>query len=71
MNVNIVWGEPERVHNACKCNSAQSVCDTVIVHFSGVLMHDLSQMSEDVKASCVSYGHTSTMHSRSLLHKLG
>ena len=42
MNVNIVWGEPERVHDmmmhACRYNSAQSVCDTVIVHFSGVLM---------------------------------
>ena len=25
-------------------------------------LHDLSQLSEDVKAYCVSYGHTSTMH---------
>ena len=39
----------------------QSECDTVIVHFPYVCT---SQLSEDVKASCVSYGRTSTIHSR-------
>ena len=59
MYVNIVWGEPEQVHDMMMHANAivhmQSVCDTVIVHFSGVQ----------------SYGHTSKMHSRGLLHKPG
>ena len=53
------------VHSQCVtlylCISVECLC----------LRHDLSQLSEDVKASCVSYGHTSTMHSRGLLHKPG
>ena len=44
MNVNIVWDEPERVHDnydlmhANAIVHSQCVTLTVIVHFSGVLM---------------------------------
>ncbi len=52
-----------------------SECDTVIVHLSGMeCLCCTRKLPEDVKASCGSYGHTSTIHSRGLLvhdHKLG
>ncbi len=39
--------------------------DTVTGHLSEWSAYVcMSQLSEDVKASCVSYGHTSTIHSR-------
>ncbi len=61
----------------CECMQLllQSECDTVIVHISEWSAYVcMSQLSEDVKASCVSYGHTSTIHSRGVLvhdHKPG
>ena len=51
---------------------ASKLCISVdSVEHGAYCLHDLSQLSEDVKAYCVSYGHTSTMHNRGLLHKPG